>query len=81
MPEKRQKKVEKQAEPVVNMKLTVVNVNDFYGSMPFDIPKTPQKKKKSPIIFRKKLVDSPLINSMKFERIPKSKSKKTIDVR
>ncbi len=41
MPEKRHKKVEKQQEPVVNMKLTVVNVNDFYGNMPFDMPKTP----------------------------------------
>ena len=81
MPEKRNKKLEKQVEPVVNMKLTVVNVNDFYENMNFDMPKKSYKKNKSPPIFRKKLVDSPLINSMKCDRIPKSKSKKTIDVR
>ena len=81
MPEKRQKKVEKQVESVNNMKLTVVNVNNFYENMSFDMPIRPQKKNKSPIIFKKKVVDSPLINSMKCERMPKSKSKKTIDVR
>ena len=81
MPEKRQKKVEKQVDPIINMKLTVVNVNDFYGNMHFEMPKTPQKKKKSQTIFRRKMVDSPLINSMKCEKKPLNKSTKTIDVR
>lgn len=38
MPEKRQKKLEKQDNTVANMKLTVVNVNDFYENMPFVLP-------------------------------------------